>query len=314
VRFDAVFGGTRRLVQEDETFRAVVCGMGCMGLMHSLVIDVREKFWLNEVRTLDTWEDLRDRLTPDQVLGEGDHYELFLNPYPGVKGKHRVLVTRRRDCPEPVDQPPDKLMRHPLIEIQSSWWITGLLLRLLARHAPSLVASRFDGLLDDMTDDGYANVSYKVFNIGEANNLPAYSMELGVALKDGRHIECINRLLEIASERRAEDRLHHTSPIALRFVAPSDAYASMMYERATMMIELIMIDGTRGGYELLAGYEQRLADLDVRPHWGQVNWLTAQRVEGLYPRWPAWLDAHRVLNASSVFDSPFSQRVGIPRA
>jgi hypothetical protein len=310
VRFDTVFGGARRLIQDDAKFRAVVCGIGCMGLTYSLVIEVRERFWLNEIRTLDTWEDLRDRLTPDQLLGEGDHYELFLNPYAGIKGKHRVLVTRRADCPEPVDHPPDKLMRHPLIEIQSSWWITGVVLRLLARLFPSKVASRFDDLLADMRDDGYANVSYKVFNIGEANNLPACSMELGVALENGRHIECIDRLLRIASQRRGQDHLVHTSPIALRFVAASRAYASMMHDRPTMMIELILIDGTRGGNELLAGYEQRLADLDVRPHWGQVNWLTAQRVPELYPRWPAWLDTRRELNASGVFDSPFARRVG----
>ena len=61
----------------------------------------REKFWLNEVRTLSTWEATRDTLTEDGVLGEGDHFELFLNPYPDDGGQHSVLVTRRRDCPDP---------------------------------------------------------------------------------------------------------------------------------------------------------------------------------------------------------------------
>jgi L-gulono-1,4-lactone dehydrogenase len=140
-------------------------------------------------------------------------------------------------------------------------------------------------LLDDMRDDGYANVSYKVFNIGEANHLPAYSMELGVGLENGRHIECIDRLLEIAAERRKRERLVHTSPIALRFVAPSRAFASMMHER--------------------------LADLGVRPHWGQINSLTPERVARLYPRWPEWLAVECRLDASGVFDSPFTARVGI---
>jgi L-gulono-1,4-lactone dehydrogenase len=43
-----------RLVQDDHTFAAAVCSMGTMGLIHSLVLEVREKFWLNEVRTLST--------------------------------------------------------------------------------------------------------------------------------------------------------------------------------------------------------------------------------------------------------------------
>src|SRR5436190_13289140 len=108
-------------------------------------------------------------------------------------------------------------------------------MRLLARFLPGLVASRFDGLLKDMTDDGYANVSYKVFNIGEANRLPAVSMELGVTLEGNRHLEAVDRILDIAAERRRRDKLVHTSPIALRFVGASQAYASMLQGQQTMM-------------------------------------------------------------------------------
>ena len=216
-------------------------------------------------------------------------------------------MTRRADCPEPAGGPPDKLQRHPLTELEASLPITGVLLRLAAKWWPSLIVGRFDDTLAGMVDDGYANVSYKVFNIGEANKLPAYSMELGVGLEDDRHLAAVDRILAIARESRAK----HTSPIALRFVAPSRAYASMMYDRATMMIELIMVDGTRGGYELLASYEQRLADLDVRAHWGQVNAVDAGRARALYPRWEAWLAVERELNASGVFDAPFTRRVGI---
>ena len=43
----------------------------------------------------------RRRSTADGVLGEGDHYELFVNPYARKGGDHRVLVTRRGDCPSP---------------------------------------------------------------------------------------------------------------------------------------------------------------------------------------------------------------------
>ena len=76
---------TRRVasIQDDDRFAAAVCGIGTLGLIHSLVLEVREKFWLNEVRTLSTWEEVRETLTEDGVLGEGDHYELFLNPYAG---------------------------------------------------------------------------------------------------------------------------------------------------------------------------------------------------------------------------------------
>jgi L-gulono-1,4-lactone dehydrogenase len=298
------------LVQDDSRFLSAVCGVGTLGLIHSLVIEVREKFWLNEVRTLSTWEKVRDTLTEDGVLGEGDHYELFLNPYARHDGHHRMLVTRRSECPQPAGLPHDKLERNLLTELESSLPITGPVLRFLARHLPSFLVWRFDAMLGALVDDGYANVSYKVFNIGEANHLPAYSMELGVALEGGRHIQAVDRIVAIARERRKEG-IYHTSPIALRFVRPSSAYASMMHDRATMMIELIMIAGSRGGYALLESYEERLAELDVRPHWGQYNTLSAERIAELYPRWDEWMAAERELNSSGVFDSPFTRRVGI---
>lgn len=310
-RFRALYGDDRRLVQDDRMFHAAVCGLGTIGLVDSFVIEVREKFWLKEVRTLDTWKNVRDTLTPDGVLGEGDHYELFVNPYPDDDGEHLLLVTRRAETDEPRDLPEDKLERHPLTELAASLHLTGSLLSLAARVWPSLLVSRFDSTLTGMVDDDYTNVSYKVFNIGNANDLPAYSMELGVSLVDDQHLRAVDRLLVLADDLRRRKRLYQTSPMSLRFVAPSKAFASMMYDQPTMMIELIMVAHTRRGEELLAAYEQGLAGLDVRPHWGHINSLDSARVHALYPRWNDWLAVEAEFNGSGVFDSEFTQRVGI---
>jgi hypothetical protein len=309
--FAARHGAARVLIQDDDTFAAAICGMGCLGLIHSLVLEIREKFWLNEVRTLDTWEALRERLTADDLRAMGEHAELFVNPYAQPNGAHRVLVTVRRPCPEPDDLPPDKRERHPLTELASSLPLTGILIRWYMRLFPQTLPGRFDQVLADMCDDGYASVSYRVFNIGAANELPAYSMELGVSIEDGSHVAAVDRILTIAERRRREDGIYHTSPFSLRFVAPSRAYASMMHGRATMMIELIMVKGSKRGYELLAGYESELADLGVRSHWGQYNKLAAADLPRLYPQWAQWMAVHQRLNGSGVFDSPFTRRVGI---
>ncbi|MDQ3850434.1 MAG: FAD-binding protein [Actinomycetota bacterium] len=312
--FRARHGSDRRLIQDDDHFAAAACGMGCLGILHSVVLRVVPRYWLNEVRRVDTWEAVRGALTADGVLGGHEHYELFLNPYPGKDGTHRLLVTTRERTSDPARLPEDKRERHPLTELESAFPGTWIVLRLAARFFPSLMAGRFDWLLNSMRDDGYAGRSYEVYNIGAANRIPAFSSELGVSLEGNRHLEAVDRILEIARERRERERLYHTSPIALRFVAPSPAYASMMYGRPTMMIELIMGADTRGGYDLLAGYEERLADLDVRPHWGQYNTLSAASdLRALYPRWEDWLRVYDEFNASGVFNSPFTDRIGISR-
>jgi hypothetical protein len=309
-KFESAFGAAGRLIQDDDTFAAAVCGMGCMGIVYALVIEVREKFWLEEVRKLSTWEATRGTLTVDGALGEGDHYELFLNPYPRDDGRHQLLVTRRRDAPDPGGPPETRERGHPLAELEASLPITGILLRFLARHLPSLMVGRFDAVLDEMQGD-WTSVSYKVFNIGEANHLPAVSMELCVGLEGGRHLEAVDRMLEIAAEQRKRHGRYHTSPISLRFTKASPAFASMMYARDSMITELILVTGSRGGNELLAAYEDGLADFDVRAHWGQINYLTEERIRRTYPRWDDWMGVQRQFNASGVFDSQFTRRVGI---
>jgi hypothetical protein len=310
-RFAAIYGDTRRLIQDDDTFSAAVCGIGCMGIAHAYVIEVRERFWLEEVRTLSTWEETRDELTVDGVLGEGDHYELFVDPYPDGDGRHRLLVTRRSDTGDPGGEPEDRTRRHPLEEFEASLPITGVLLRFLARHLPSLMVRRFGSVLENMRDDGYVSDSYRVFNIGEANHLPAVSMELCVGLEDNRHLDAVERMLAIAAEQRTRHRRYHTSPISLRFTKASPAFASMMYGRDSMIMELILVTGTRGGNELLRAHEDGLAEFDARAHWGQINYLTEERIRRSYPRWDDWLRVQRELGSSGVFASPFTRRVGI---
>jgi L-gulono-1,4-lactone dehydrogenase len=265
------------------------------------------------VRTLSTWEDARDTLTTRGVLGAGDHYELFVNPYPRDDGKHNLLVTRRSDTPKPHGELDDRARRHPLEEFESSFPPLWFLLRFLARNVPSLMIGRFDDVLHNMQDECWVNVSYKVFNIGEANHLPAVSMELCVGLEEDRHLDAVDRMLAIAAEQRERHRRYHTSPVSLRFAHASPAFASMMYERDSMIMELILVSGTRGGEKLLRAHEEGLAEFGARAHWGQINYLTEEEIRTRYPRWDDWLRVESEFNSSGVFDSPFTRRVGISR-
>jgi hypothetical protein len=315
-RFDAVHRGDGwRLIQDDDRFQSAVCGMGTLGLVYALVLEVRTAFWLDEFRRVVAWEDIRDSVTARGELSRHEHYELFMNPYRNHRDRtHHTLVTTRQPCAEPPGgASPGRGLQHPLTELEASLPITGSVLRFMARTLPWLMTKRFDHVLDDMQDPSYRSISYTVFNIGEANHLPAYSMELGVTLEGDRHLEAIDRIL-VGAETWARKRVYHTSPIALRFVAPSKAYASMMFDQPTMMIELIMVAESRRGEDLLAAYERDLAPLGARAHWGQVNALTPERVRELYPRWDTWLETAAEFNATGVFASPFTRRVGIPGA
>ena len=224
-------------------------------------------------------------------------------------------MTTRHPTEGPAETPPGR-ERNSLPEFVATLSITPKLLNLVYDVRPSLTPWLLDQSLKVIADEEFTNLSFRVLNIGTANLLPAYSSEIGVPVDaEGSHVEAIERIKRIAAGRREVGSIYQTSPIALRFVRGSSACLSMMEGRDTMMIELIQATRTEGGFELLAAYEDALYDLGGRPHWGQVNTLTGSHdlVRSLYPRYDEWQEVHGRLNASGVFDSPFSKRVGLSR-
>jgi len=302
-------GGELR--QDDQWFRAAKVGVGCLGIVHSAFLAVEPAFWLKEVRTLSTWRQVRTDLASGSVLADNRHYEVLFSPYPR-EGDLPCLITTRNPVPTDVAKADPRRTRNWLVELASSLPFTPWVLNFVADHWPQLSPRMLYSSLTALANDDYTNVSYDVLNIGAANVLPAYSAEIGVPM-DGRHLEAVDRIAQIAEQHRRVGNIFHTAPISLRFVRASDAYLSMMHGRDTMMIELILMTKTEGGFELLAAYEDALYALGGRPHWGQVNTLTGSGglLDEMYPALPQWREVHADLNSSGVFDSPFSKRVGL---
>jgi hypothetical protein len=299
------------LLQDDDTFNAVRVGMGCLGVIYSVTLAVQRKFYLREKRTMSSWEEVRGQL--GKLLRDNRHCEIYFNPYPRGGAHHCLITTREEVTREQYERDPHRA-RHFLVELFSKLRITPRIINLLTGIWPQISPFLIDRALGALADTDYTNVSYRVFNIGAANYLPAYSSEIGVPVDDrGLHLRAVERIFEVAARHRELGDVYQSSMISLRFVAASEALMSMMSGRETMMIELIMLTHTEGGFELLADYEESLYALGGRPHWGQYNTLTGSDglVASMYPRFADWLAAHRRLNASGVFGSPFSKRVGI---
>jgi L-gulono-1,4-lactone dehydrogenase len=311
VAYEAHHGADRMLHQDDHVFNAVVVGIGCMGALCTALVEVREKFYLREVREMHPWSKVRADLEDGGVLRDNDHYELVFSPY-SRSHEYPCLVTTRNPVANPHRRPWDKRMRNWAVELLARLPLTSRALNLVLHVWPRLSPMLLETAMKALVKDEYDHVSYKVFNIGNANLVPALSAEVGVPM-DGRHIAAVERIFEIADEYRRLGEVYQSAPIALRFVKASPAYLSMMNGADTMMIELIQLNGSNGALELTNAYEEALYDLGGRAHWGQLNTLTGSHglVESMYPHYADWQDVHRQFNASGVFDSPFSKRVGI---
>jgi L-gulono-1,4-lactone dehydrogenase len=309
--YQAQCGERRTLIQDDHYFDAVAVGMGCLGIIATVMLEVEPKYYLREVREFHTWDKVRADLIDGAVLRENRHYEVLFSPY-HRKHAYPCLVTTRNYTRKPSHKPLDKRTRNWAVELASAFPLTPYFLNLMVDVKPSLSPWMMESAIRALIKKEYDEVSYKVLNIGAANVLPAYSGEVGVPM-DGRHIEAADALIRVAAESRKLGDVYQSSPISFRFVKASNAYMSMMQGRDTMMIELIELSRCDGGYELIAAYERELSKLGGRSHWGQVNTLTAGEglLEAMYPRYPDWLRVHSELNSSGVFASPFTERVGI---
>jgi hypothetical protein len=223
------------------------------------------------------------------------------------------LITTRIETKDDKPRALDRLRRNWLLEWVSGLWITRKLLPFIGNLSPAGGPAAINGILKFMADKEYTNRSYRVFNIGTANYLPAYSSEIAVPVRGDEHVRAIEAVFEVARRHRELGEVYETSPIALRFVRRSPAYLSMMNGRDTMMIELIQMVRTKGGYELLAAYEDALYAHGGRPHWGQFNTLTGSHelLASMYPELPRWLSVRAQLDPEGMFDSPFAKRVGI---
>ena len=309
--YEEAYGESRTLIQDDHWFNAAVVGMGCMGVICTATLQVRSRYYLREVREFHTWEEVRADLVEGEVLRRNRHYEVLFSPY-HLKRAYPCLVTTRNITTNPSHKPLDKRTRNWAVEFASAFPLTPDILNLIVDLRPNWSPWMLENAMRALIKKEYDNVSYKVLNIGTANLLPAYSTEIGVPM-DGRHIEAADAIIRAAGEERKLGDVYQSSPISFRFVKASDAYMSMMNGRDTMMIELIQLSRCDGGYELNAAYEQALNKLAGRAHWGQVNTLSAGegRLATMYPGYREWLGVHRRLNSSGVFDSPFTDRVGI---
>ena len=295
------------LIQDDTTFRAVTVGMGCMGLIYALVLGVRTAFQLRETRTpLTTWTEIKESLKDGRIRATPEHYEFVLNPYE-VDGKRLCLVTTRVETTQPGDGERNLFVRYrSILEIGALW------ARILAWIAPQSLKRMIGTAIEALVDKDYTEKSFKVFHIGEANYLPAISAEFAVPVEGDAYLAAIDRLIEVAEEVGRQERLYLSAPVAVRFVKGTDSLLSMMHGRDTCMLEVIALAGVKNSPRIMQRIEEALIPLGVRPHWGQINNITKERLAAMYgDRLATWQAVRRRFDPRGTFASPFTRRVGL---
>ena len=300
----------RALIQDDDIFYSSVVAMGCVGVVYSVIVEVRERYLLSEVRTMSTWDEVKECISSDSPLLENNrHVDLYLNPHP-IDGHHACVIGTRNIVPPDAKT----TSRNFFTELIPTLPGISTMFRWLFNTFFQLTPEIIQRSMGTLVGSGYTQVSYKVLDLGSANYISAYSSEIAFPMENGAHIAGIDAILDVARECREQGDLYLSVPIGIRFVKASPHYLSMMHGRDTCMVEIPCVTGTHGAMEMLRKIEERVCTSAMRgrPHWGQVNFLNSQQIRRMYSStFPTWLAVYRNMNSTRIFSNSFTNRCSL---
>jgi hypothetical protein len=101
-----------QIVTNDEAFNAAVVAVGRMGIVYSVVLEVRPQYMLLENNRKDTWNNVRKLVQLGQHSAGGKtiadmraanrFLQVLILPYPESNGDHTCFVTTRNEVPAPA--------------------------------------------------------------------------------------------------------------------------------------------------------------------------------------------------------------------
>lgn len=257
--------GDVRLVHDDALFSACTVGLGNVGVVVAVTIEVAAHYNIEEHRYKVRWEDVPDLVEADLALqraGKSHSIEVWVNPYASFFGKRTTVLCRRRAVDAPVAGQRARALR----EGTASGFDV---IAQAFRAGPALVPSGLDVALS-LTVGSCVLEARHGLGFGSTNLARVRSAAFGVPLAATWSV-----LERLFAWLEGEADMRVTSPIGLRFIGASDAWMSPAFGRETCMIEVPILVGQSS--EMAAKAQRFLEAMlamfgaEVRPHWGQVH-------------------------------------------
>lgn len=290
-----------RLIADDELFNAAKVSFGSMGVLHSVVIDTRPEYRLEEDRDLRSlWEDFEkiERQVRDPAVA-GVH--LWINPYRVGGDFKAVQSTYRRSLDMKRNQRAWGIRQ---ADSPTALWA----LNLVAGHLPRLLPFALEYSLKTVDADDVVMDSPEALDFGPPNRLPVAAASCSIPAEGLK--EQLEALLAHFKENFG--RSYVSSPIGLRWVKASDAYLAPQYGRDSVMIEVPVLNGTPHQEKTLERYvEFMVTTLGARPHWGQRLQLSPAQLRSNYgsAAVEAFIRARRQLDPLHIFENQLTRHL-----
>jgi L-gulonolactone oxidase len=275
--------------EEPEVFRCARVGVGALGIVSTLTLQLVPAFHLRAVNEPMRVDAVLDDL--DAFVDGNDHFEFFWVPHTGWALTKRNNRTTDRLAPRsPVRQWWDQMALEN--------YAFGLVCRMARRRpqwTPTLArAIPASGRVE------YVDRSYRVF--ASPRLVRFYEMEYEIPRQ-----ACAEALRRVRSFV-ADAGLLLSFPVEVRFTAGDEIPLSTGYGRPNAYIAVHVFEGT--DYETyFRGVERIMDDYGGRPHWGKLHHQTAETLAPRYPEWDRFQAVRRRLDPDGVFANDYTRRV-----
>ncbi|MGP4018585.1 D-arabinono-1,4-lactone oxidase [Saccharopolyspora sp. 5N708] len=278
--------------ENPELFAAARVGLGALGVITTVTLRCVPAFALAADERPAPLDDVLERF--DQLAADNDHFEFYWFPH-----SSNTLVKRNNRLP--AGQPPRPLhpLRHFLEYGVLENRLFGAVCR-LGRAVPALVRPLNRLCAATWSARSYSDRSHRVFTT--QRNVRFVECEYAV----GQHA-----LRDVLGElRAAAGRLDEPVmfPVEVRVAAADDVWLSTAYQRPTAYIAIHQFQGMpyRRWFD---AFEDIVAAVGGRPHWGKLHRLDAAALRERYPRFDDFRQVRAAVDPDGVFRNAYLDRV-----
>ncbi len=332
---------------DDGLFEAAIVSVGALGVIASVVLEVRPMYALSERSVWMKWDDVRARLADGtaftSVAGLTDpanphpsgaasaplrsdgyrHLEVMVNPYPDRAGVRWAFVATR------VEHPIDATTRPDFERAESAISQAAIYIAVESGNPERYHDTLRELIGSTRTNTPGAHRYLSVQDTKGRKSQPAYSSELVVSTKGGAHLAAIDEMLAQIDRLSRDTDWEFSGFLSLRFTRSSRGLIAMQSStdpsERFCHVEVFALQeifwGTVKPQELEGKNEDYLDALfDVserhegRTHWGQ--WAHPEHPHSIrgFPRAQAFLEEKRALAGDGpigLFDNSFTVRAGL---
>ena len=274
---------------EPEVFHAARVGVGALGLISTLTLQLVPAFHLRAVNEPIRLDAVLADL--DALVDGNDHFEFFWVPHTGW-----ALTKRNNRTTDPLA--PRTRLRQWWDQMAMENYAFGALCH-VGRVRPQWTP-RLARALPASGRQEHVDRSFRVF--ASPRHVRFYEMEYEFPRE-----ACAEALNRVRALVQHED-LKLSFPVEVRFTAADDIPLSTGFGRPNAYIAVHVFHGT--DYErYFRGVERIMDDYGGRPHWGKLHFQTAETLAPRYPEWDRFQAVRRRLDPDGRFANAYTRHV-----